>query len=84
MSDPQKYRSKEEVAEYQEQDPIEHVLRVIRENSWMTDAEIEEVETDVKTLVEDSVKFAEESPLPTTDELYKDVYMQDDYPYVND
>ena len=50
----------------------------------MTETEIEEVETDVKTLVEDSVKFAEESPLPTTDELYKDVYMQDDYPYVND
>jgi len=30
------------------------------------------------------VKFAEESPLPNADELYKDVYMQDDYPYVND
>jgi pyruvate dehydrogenase E1 component alpha subunit len=84
MSDPQKYRTKEEVAEYQEQDPIEHVLRVIRENNWMTEAQIEEVETDVKTLVDDSVKFAEESPLPTADELYKDVYMQDDYPYVND
>jgi pyruvate dehydrogenase E1 component alpha subunit len=84
MSDPQKYRTKEEVAEYQEQDPIEHVLRVIRENNWMSESEIEEVETDVKTLVDDSVKFAEESPLPTSDELYKDVYMQDDYPYVND
>jgi pyruvate dehydrogenase E1 component alpha subunit len=84
MSDPQKYRTKEEVAEYQEQDPIEHVLRVIRENGWMTEAEIEEVETDVKTLVDDSVKFAEESPLPTADELYKDVYTQEDYPYVND
>jgi pyruvate dehydrogenase E1 component alpha subunit len=84
MSDPQKYRTKEEVAEYQEQDPIEHVLRVIRENSWMTETEIEEVETDVKTLVDDSVKFAEESPLPTADELYKDVYTQEDYPYVND
>ena len=84
MSDPQKYRTKEEVAEYQAQDPIEHVLRVIRENKWMSETEIEEVETDVKTLVDDSVKFAEESPLPTADELYKDVYMQDDYPYVND
>jgi pyruvate dehydrogenase E1 component alpha subunit len=84
MSDPQKYRTKEEVAEYQDQDPIEHVLRVIRENNWMSETEIEEVEADVKTLVDDSVKFAEESPLPTADELYKDVYMQDDYPYVND
>ena len=41
MSDPQKYRTKEEVAEYQEQDPIEHVLRVIRENQWMTEEQIE-------------------------------------------
>jgi pyruvate dehydrogenase E1 component alpha subunit len=84
MSDPQKYRTKDEVAEYQSQDPIEHVIRVIRENKWMSETELEEVETDVKTLVEDSVKFAEESPLPEAEELYKDVYTQEDYPYVKD
>ena len=84
MSDPQKYRTKDEVAEYQSQDPIEHVIRMIRENKWMSETEIEEVETDVKTLVEDSVKFAEESPLPEAEELYKDVYTQEDYPYVKD
>ena len=50
----------------------------------MSETEIEEVETDVKTLVEDSVKFAEESPLPEAEELYKDVYTQEDYPYVKD
>jgi pyruvate dehydrogenase E1 component alpha subunit len=84
MSDPQKYRTKEEVAEYQEQDPIEHVLRQIRNNKWMSEAEIEAVEVDVKAVVEEAVKFAEESPLPTADELYKDVYSHDDYPYVKD
>jgi pyruvate dehydrogenase E1 component alpha subunit len=84
MSDPQKYRTKEEVAEYQEQDPIEYVLRVIRQNKWMTEAEIEAVEADVKRVVEESVQFAEESPLPAAEELYKDVYMQEDYPYVKD
>jgi pyruvate dehydrogenase E1 component alpha subunit len=84
MSDPQKYRTKEEVAEYQAQDPIEHVLRMIRENKWMTEAEIEAVEADIKRIVEESVKFAEESPLPEADELYKDVYSHDDYPYVKD
>lgn len=84
MSDPQKYRTKEEVAEYQEQDPIEHVLRVIRENKWMTEKEIEGVEEEIKQIVDESVKFAEESPLPTADELYKDVYSHDDYPYVKD
>ncbi len=84
MSDPQKYRSKEEVAAYQEQDPIEHVLKVIRENKWMTETDIEAVEAEIKVVVEDSVKFAEESPLPPVEELYKDVYSHDDYPYVKD
>ncbi|MBX7050911.1 MAG: pyruvate dehydrogenase (acetyl-transferring) E1 component subunit alpha [Flavobacteriales bacterium] len=84
MSDPQKYRTKEEVAEYQEKDPIEHVLRKIRENKWMSESEIEAVETEIKQVVEEAVEFAENSPLPTADELYKDVYTQEDYPYVND
>ena len=84
MSDPQKYRSKEEVAEYQQKDPIEYVMTKIRSNKWMTEEELEAVDQEIKQVVEDSVKFAEESPLPTADELYKDVYMQDDYPYVND
>jgi len=84
MSDPQKYRSKEEVAEYQQKDPIEYVMTKIRSNKWMTEEELEAVDQGIKQVVEDSVKFAEESPLPTADELYKDVYMQDDYPYVND
>lgn len=84
MSDPQKYRTKEEVAEYQEQDPIEHVLRVIRTNKWMTEAEIENVEAEIKKVVEEAVQFAEESPYPDASELYKDVYVQEDYPYVKD
>lgn len=84
MSDPQKYRTKEEVAEYQQQDPIEHVLRVIRENKWMTETEIENVEAEIKAIVEEAVQFAEESPYPDASELYKDVYVQEDYPYVKD
>jgi len=84
MSDPQKYRTKEEVSSYQQQDPIEHVLKVIRDKKWMTEQEIETVEEEIKAEVEAAVTFAEESPLPTADELYKDVYMQEDYPYVKD
>ncbi len=84
MSDPQKYRTKEEVSSYQQQDPIEHVLKVIRDKKWMTEQEIETVEEEIKAEIEAAVTFAEESPLPTADELYKDVYMQEDYPYVKD
>lgn len=84
MSDPQKYRTKEEVKEYQAKDPIVHALNVIQENKWLTEAKIKAIQDEVKALVEESVQFAEESPYPEVEELYKDVYMQEDYPFVND
>ena len=84
MSDPQKYRTKDEVEEYKDQDPIGQVLKVIKEKKYMTDAAIKKVQDQVKKEVEEAVKFAEESPLPDGKELYEDVYMQQDYPYVND
>ena len=48
------------------------------------EAEVEATEDRVKAVVEESVKFAEESPYPTIDELYKDVYVQENYPYILD
>jgi len=84
MSDPQKYRTKEEVASYVERDPIEHVRGVILDNKWMKEDELKAVEKEIKAQVEDAIKFAEESPLPDPSELYEDVYMQPDYPFVND
>jgi pyruvate dehydrogenase E1 component alpha subunit len=82
MSDPQKYRTKEEVAEWMEQDPIEHCLRVIKENKWMTEKEIAETEAWVKNEIEESVAFAENSPYPDADELYEDIYQEPNYPYI--
>ncbi len=84
MSDPQKYRSKDEVAEWMEQDPIEHCLTVIRDNKWMNDKEIEAIEDWVKKEVAESVEFAENSPFPEAHELYEDVYTQTDYPYIKE
>lgn len=84
MSDPQKYRTKNEVHEYQEKDPITHVKNVLLDNKWMTSDEIKAVEKEVKAEVEEAVKFAEESPLPEPYELYEDVYTQEDYPFVKD
>ncbi len=84
MSDPQKYRTKDEVAEWQAKDPIEHVLGVIKENKFLSEKEIKEIDEWVKKEVAESIKFAEESPLPEPEELYKDVYKQDDYPYVKE
>ena len=84
MSDPQKYRSKEEVNEWMDKDPIDHVLDVIKEQGWMTSKEIEDTEAWVKKEVEESVAFAENSPYPAPEELYVDVYKQQDYPYIKE
>lgn len=82
MSDPQKYRTKQEVEEWMEQDPIVHCLNVIKENKWMTAKEIEEVEEWVKKEVAESVEFAENSPYPEAKELYEDIYQEPNYPYI--
>ncbi|HMR47302.1 MAG TPA: pyruvate dehydrogenase (acetyl-transferring) E1 component subunit alpha [Bacteroidia bacterium] len=82
MSDPAKYRSKEELEKYKAQDPIEEVLKIIQKNKLASQEEIDAIDKKVHEIVEDSVTFAEESPYPDADELFKDVYEQSDYPYI--
>ncbi|MGJ1195089.1 pyruvate dehydrogenase (acetyl-transferring) E1 component subunit alpha [Sphingobacterium spiritivorum] len=84
MSDPAKYRTKEELEEYKGRDPLLSTKHAILENKYADDAWFAEVEADVKKVVEDSVKFAEESPYPDASEIYNDVYVQEDYPFVMD
>jgi pyruvate dehydrogenase E1 component alpha subunit len=84
MSDPQKYRTKQEVADWMDRDPIKHCIDVIIENKWMTHKAIDQFDADTKKRVMDAVKFAEESPYPEKEELFEDVYMQKDYPYVKE
>ncbi len=74
ISDPQKYRSKEEVDEYKEQDPINKVIKTILDNNFATTADLNEIDTKISAVVEASVKFAEESPWPDDSEVLKDVY----------
>lgn len=82
MSDPAKYRTKEELETYKEQDPIEHVRNVLLSQGWATEADLEAEEEKVKQIVNACVAFAEESPYPSVDEVYKDVYMDENYPYI--
>ena len=84
MSDPAKYRSKEEMEEYKLKDPLETTLVKLKEQFGITDEEIEKISERVKSEVEESVTFAEESPLPNDDEILKDVYAQEDYPFIMD
>ena len=82
MSDPQKYRSKQEVEEWMQHDPIDHCLNVIKANKWLTAKEITEVEEWVKKEVAESVEFAENSPYPEGKDLYEDIYQEPNYPYI--
>ncbi len=84
MSDPQKYRSKEEVEEYKHRDPIEQIRAVILENKLATAEELEAIDLKVKEIVAESVQFAEESEFPDPSEAYTDVYVENDYPFVMD
>lgn len=84
MSDPAKYRTKEEVEEYKERDPINQVLKTILSNKFATEADIEAISERVKEQVDEAVQFAEESPWPDDSELLKDVYAEEDYPFIVD
>ena len=82
MSDAQTYRTKDEVKEYQSQDPIDKVVATLKKNNWIDEAGVEAMEAKIKAIVDESVQFAEESPYPDADELYKDVYAEPGYPYI--
>ncbi len=84
VSDPQKYRSKEEVEEYKDQDPITKVASTILENGFATQAEIDIINARINAIVDESVKFAEESPWPDDSEVLKDVYIDQNYPFIVD
>ncbi len=84
MSDPQKYRTKEEVEQYKERDPIEVVKSKLVKTFGVSESDVEAIHERVRLEVEESVRFAEESPWPNDDELLKDVYVQPDYPFITD
>ncbi|HQS23243.1 MAG: pyruvate dehydrogenase (acetyl-transferring) E1 component subunit alpha [Sphingobacteriia bacterium 24-36-13] len=84
VSDPQKYRSKEEVEEYKDQDPINKVASTILDNGFATQSELEAINARVNAIVDESVKFAEESPWPDDSEVLKDVYIDQNYPFIVD
>lgn len=84
VSDPQKYRSKDEVEEYKNQDPIIKVANTILENAFASKEELAAIDQKINAIVEQSVKFAEESPWPDDSEVLKDVYIDQSYPFIMD
>ena len=73
MSDPAKYRSREEVQSVREKsDPIEHAKREL-EAAGVSEDELKALEKEIRRIVQDAADFAEESPEPSPGELYTDV-----------
>lgn len=84
ISDPQKYRTKDEVDEYKAKDPITQVAETILLNGFATQEDLDAIDAKINVIVEESVKFAEESPLPNDDEVLKDVYIDSNYEFIVD
>lgn len=83
MSDPAKYRTKEEVEAYRAIDPVEVIKNLIIAKKYLKESDIEAIIEETDQLVEESVVFADNSPFPDVDELYKDVYVTD-YPFITE
>ncbi|MEL6413276.1 MAG: pyruvate dehydrogenase (acetyl-transferring) E1 component subunit alpha, partial [Bacteroidota bacterium] len=82
ISDPAKYRTKEEMDAYKQQDPIERVRTAILAQQVADEATLQAIASNVKKQVAEAVTFAEEAPLPTPTAAYEDVYAQKDYPFL--
>lgn len=84
MSDPAKYRTKEELEAYKKRDPLEQVKDAILKNKIATEEVLNEINKKVKNMVDESVKFAEESAFPAPEDAFKDVYAEEDYPFIKE
>jgi pyruvate dehydrogenase E1 component alpha subunit len=73
ISDPAKYRLKDELDEAHRNDPIHLYETVLKERGWIDDATIERYRDEVKHEVDESIEFAEQSPQPALEALYEDV-----------
>jgi len=77
MSDPAKYRSKEEVSSFREQhDPIEMVKKQLLDGGHLDEDSLKAIDKEIRGTVNDAAEFAQQSPEPEPDELYTDVLVE--------
>ena len=76
MSDPAKYRSRDEVTKTRsERDPIDAVRTTLLDKGWADEASLKEMDKEIKEIVKDAADFSLESPEPHPDELWTDVLL---------
>ncbi len=77
MSDPGKYRTKEEVEQMREgRDPIEHIRKIILESGKYKEDDFKAIDKDIKNIVNESAEFAQQSPEPDPSELWTDILVE--------
>lgn len=84
VSDPAKYRTKEELEKYKSLDPVELYESKILDNKIASKKELEEIKNQILAEVDDAYEFADASDFPLGSELYEDNYVQKDYPFIMD
>jgi pyruvate dehydrogenase E1 component alpha subunit len=77
MADPEFYRSKEEVQRWRDLDPITVLRKKLEQDGTIDAAAFEALQREVEQVVDESVRFAEESPLPPPEALYSNVYYEE-------
>jgi pyruvate dehydrogenase E1 component alpha subunit len=78
MADPSHghYRTKDEVEAERKRDPLLRLRQTMLERSAATEAEFDLMDRDIEEVVDQAVRFADESPFPGPDELHRDVYVE--------
>lgn len=84
VSDPAKYRSKDELNEYKGMDPLKITEEKILSNNILSSDEINDIKEMIRVEIEEAAQFAENSPYPDASDLYEDNYLQPDYPFIKD
>jgi pyruvate dehydrogenase E1 component alpha subunit len=73
-SDPRTYRTREEEAEWKIKDPITNFRRYLAEQVHVDEVSLHQIEEDVEATIKEAIDFAETSPLPQPDDIYRDVF----------
>lgn len=84
VSDPAKYRTKEELEAYKDRDPVVMIQNKIIAEKIATQKEVDAIIDAINIEVDNAMEFAENSSYPVPSELYEDNYTQKDYPYITD
>jgi len=77
MADPEQYRSKEEVAQWRERDPLSSFGQLLLREGVLDEADLQRIDAEAITRVDAAVAFADASPFPAPESLYDDVYVLD-------